>query len=200
MSPDGPRVDPRIAESRRRVLTAALEELAEVGYGSFAIESVCRRSGVAKSTLYRHWPGRLPLIADALRSLNEQPGSAAAGGPLADQSPWQRVVEIVGHLITAFNGSLVAACTPALLDAAERNGELRDLFHAYNAERRQTLVDALVALVDAGDFPRRFDPELAAAALAGAVMYRRLMTSAPLRPDDAEALASTVLGPRPPQS
>ena len=193
------RVDPRIIESRHRVLTAALEELAEVGYGGFAIESVCRRSGVAKSTVYRHWPGKLPLIADALRSLNEQPGLAAASGALADQSPWERVVEIVRHLVTAFTGSMVAACTPALVDAAERDAELRGLFHGYNAERRQTLVDALVAGVEAGDFPRRLDPELAAAALAGAVMYRRLMTPTPLSADDAESLTATVLGPRPPR-
>ena len=37
------------------MLTAALEELAEVGYGGFSIESLGRRSGVAKSTVYRHW-------------------------------------------------------------------------------------------------------------------------------------------------
>lgn len=199
MSENGAPVDPRIVHSRNRVLTAALEELAEVGYGAFAIESVCRRSGVAKSTVYRHWPGKLPLIADALRSLNRQPGSAAPGGSPAGQAPRQRVVEIIVHLITAFNGSLVAACTPALVDAAERDAGLRDLFHAYTAERRRTLVDALVAGVDAGDFPRDLDPELAAAALAGAVMYRRLMTAVPLRPEDAELLTATVLGPRPPR-
>ncbi|MGB8385345.1 MAG: TetR/AcrR family transcriptional regulator [Dermatophilaceae bacterium] len=193
------RIDPRIIESRHRVLTAALEELAEVGYGAFAIESVCRRSGVAKSTLYRHWPGKLALIADALRSLNVQPGSAAAGGPLADQSPWERVVQIVGHLITAFTGSMVAACTPALVDAAERDAQLADLFQGYTAQRRQTLLDALADGVEAGDFPSHLDPELAAAALAGAVMYRRLMTPTPLSSDDAEPLTTTVLGPRPPR-
>jgi len=191
-------IDPRIIESRHRVLTAALEELAEVGYGAFAIESVCRRSGVAKSTVYRHWPGKLPLIADALRALNIQPAPAAADGPFAANSPRERVLEIVRHLVTAFTGSTVGACTPALVDAAERDEELRALFHGYNAERRQTLVDALVDGVAAGDFPKHVDPELAAAALAGAVMYRRLMTATPLGPEDAESLTATVLGPRPP--
>lgn len=192
------RIDPRIIESRRRVLTAALDELSEVGYGAFAIESVCRRSGVAKSTLYRHWPGKLPLIADALRSLNVQPGSAAAGGRLENQSAWQRVVELVRHLATAFTDSVVAGCVPALVDAAERDAELRGLFHAYNAERRQALVDAIAEGVETGEFPRSLDPDLAATALAGAVLYRRLMTATPLSPADAEDLAATMLGQLPP--
>ncbi|WP_460463377.1 TetR/AcrR family transcriptional regulator [Arthrobacter pigmenti] len=199
MSKTETHIDPRITESRHRVLTAALEELAEVGYGAFAIESVCRRSGVAKSTVYRHWPGKLALIADALRLLNVQPGSADAGGRPTDQSPWERVVAIVRHLATAFTGSMVADCTPALVDAAARDPELRELFHGYNAERRQTLVDAVADGVATGEFPGHLNPDLAAAALAGVVMYRRLMTPAPLTPTEAEALAAMVLGHRPPQ-
>lgn len=186
-------VDPRITESRRRVLTAALEELAEAGYGGFAIESVCRRSGVAKSTVYRHWPGKLALIADALRSLNVQPGSA--DDPLTGRTPRQRVIAIVGHLATAFTGSTVADCTPALIDAAERNDELRELFHRYNAERRRTLVAAVRDGITAGDFPPGADPDLAATALAGAVIYRRLLTPTALDPAEVEDLVNTVLGP-----
>jgi TetR/AcrR family transcriptional regulator of autoinduction and epiphytic fitness len=192
------RIDPRITESRRRVLTATLEELNEVGYGAFAIESVSRRSGVAKSTIYRHWPGKLAMLADALRSLNVQPGSAEIGDPATLQgSPRVQVVTLVRHLATGFaSGSAVAASTPALVDAAERDADLRDLFHDYTARRRQALIDALAAGVASGVFPASVDPELAAAALAGAVMYRRLMTPTPLDPADADALVTTVLGPQ----
>ena len=58
-------------------------------------------------------------------------------------------------------------------------------------------MDALVEGVRDGDFPNHLDPDLAAAALAGAVMYNRLMTATPLTPDAAESLTATVLGPRP---
>lgn len=192
---DETRIDPRITESKRRVLHAALEELAEVGYGGFAIESICRRSGVAKSTVYRHWPGKLALISDAMRSLNTQPGSPTAGGPPTGSTSRERVVEIVRHLAVAFaGGSIVAACTPALVDAAERDADIRELFHEYNAERRQTLADAVADGVAAGEFPAHIDPNLAAGALAGAVIYARLMTPVPLNSADAEAVVTTVLG------
>jgi TetR/AcrR family transcriptional regulator, regulator of autoinduction and epiphytic fitness len=191
------RVDPRIIESRRRVLTATLAELVEAGYGAFAIESVSRRSGVAKSTIYRHWSGKLAMVADALRTLNVQPGPTADHeGTAREDDPRTRVVTLVEHLTTAFAaGSPVARSTPALIEAAERDPDLRNLFHDYTAQRRQALVDAVAAAVASGAITSSVDPELAAVALAGAVMYRRLMTPAALEPTEVEALVTTVLGP-----
>src|SRR6516225_7610700 len=70
---DRPRgVDPRVERSRRVVRQAALDELGEVGYGAFTIESVAARAGVGKSTIYRHWPDKLALIADAFETFHEQ--------------------------------------------------------------------------------------------------------------------------------
>ena len=59
-------LDPRIERSRRVILEAALDELGAVGYGALTIEGVAARAGVGKSTIYRHWPGKLPLVEDAL--------------------------------------------------------------------------------------------------------------------------------------
>ena len=60
--------DPRIERSRQVILRAALAELGEAGYGAFTIESVAARAGVAKSTIYRHWPDKVTLIADAFET------------------------------------------------------------------------------------------------------------------------------------
>jgi AcrR family transcriptional regulator len=64
--------DPRIERSRRVILEAVLEELGAVGYGSLTIEGVAARAGVGKSTIYRHWPGKLALVEDAFRTLKAQ--------------------------------------------------------------------------------------------------------------------------------
>ena len=66
------RVDPRVERSRMVILEAAVEELAEVGYGGVTIESVAARAGVGKSTIYRHWPDKLALIADAFETFHVQ--------------------------------------------------------------------------------------------------------------------------------
>src|SRR5439155_5233477 len=64
--------DPRIERSRRVILEAALEELGVVGYGALTIEAVAARAGVGKSTIYRHWSGKLDLVEDAFRTLKAQ--------------------------------------------------------------------------------------------------------------------------------
>src|ERR1700733_10967412 len=72
MSPTGDTIDPRVERSRQAILQAALDELGEVGYGTFRIESVAARAGVGKSTIYRHWPDKLALIADAFETFHVQ--------------------------------------------------------------------------------------------------------------------------------
>lgn len=184
------RTDPRVVRSRRAVLDAALGELAERGYGAFAIDGVAARAGVARSTIYRLWPDRTALIADAIDELNRQP----APQPSGDETSRERIATLVRHLATAMRSSPVAACLPALIDGAERDPTLRRLHHGYNDRRRAALVTAIADAVVAGEARSGTDPELAAAALAGAVMYRRLMTARPLRDDEVDPLVATVLG------
>jgi len=46
----------------RAILDAASGLLQEKGYSGFTIEEVARRSGASKSTIYRWWPGKMPLL------------------------------------------------------------------------------------------------------------------------------------------
>lgn len=173
---------------------AALAELAEAGYGAFAIDSVSARSGVARSTIYRHWPDKITLIADAFETLNRQPGPD--DGP-EDESPRHRVHRIVRHLAEVFQDSIFTDCVPALIDGAERHPEVREFHHRYNAQRRRALVDAIAQGVSAGEIDEQVDPDLAALALAGAIMYRRLMTGRRFDPERVGDLVDTVLGEPP---
>jgi len=172
----------------------ALAELAARGYGAFTIESVAQRSGVAKSTIYRHWPGKLALVADALETLNIQPPGDA---PPVPASPLHRVDQLLRHLATAFTDPAITGCTPALIEAAEHDRDVRAFHHAYAATRRQSLVRAIADGVADGTFPAKVDPDTAAVALAGAILYCRVMTDAPFRPGDVPTLIETVLGVRP---
>lgn len=184
------RVDPRVTRSRRAVLDAALSEFAERGYGAFTIDGVATRAGVARSTIYRLWPDRAAIIADAMVALNQQPPPL----PADQETPRERIAALVRHLSEAMRSSPVSACLPALVDGAERDDELRRLHHRVNDQRRASLVDAVAAAVDFDAAGSHVDPELAATALAGAVIYRRLMTAEPLRDDEIEPLIRTVLG------
>ncbi len=181
--------DPRVSLSRRKVRRAALDELAAAGYGGFTVESVAARAGVGRSTVYRHWPDKLSLIADALETLNEQP---APGGDAPDARA--RVEMLLGHLAEVLTASPFGTCVPALVHAAEQDPSVGEFLHRYSARRRQGLTDVIAAGVASGEFPAAVDADRAATALSGAVFYRRLMTADPVTPAEVPALVDTVLG------
>ncbi|KHF34924.1 Bacterial regulatory protein, tetR family [Paenibacillus sp. P1XP2] len=52
------KMNSRVERSRHNVLTTAFELLSEGGVNGFTVDEVARRSGVAKTTIYRHWPTR----------------------------------------------------------------------------------------------------------------------------------------------
>jgi TetR/AcrR family transcriptional regulator, regulator of autoinduction and epiphytic fitness len=184
-------VDPRVTRTRQVVLAAVLEELAEVGHGQFTIESVAGRCGVGKSTIYRHWAGKPQLIIDAMRTLNTQPAPEPGG------SARERIRQLLHHVGHALTDGTLAPAIPALIEAAERDPELRVLLNDYTTDRRRALVDAVASGIDAGQIDDTIDPELAAHALSGAIFYARLMTSTPMTQSDIDQLITTVLSPPP---
>ena len=190
------REDPRVTRSRRALLEAALDELAEAGYAGFSMESVAARAGVGRSTLYRHWNDRLRLVADALNALNVQPSRPPADAGHTDVPARARVEQLLTHLVHALVDGPVAAVVPALVHAAEQSGTVAGFWHGYSAQRRQALVDAIEAGVRTGEL-RPVDPGLAAISLSGAVFYRRLMTPEPMTADEVPGLVDSVLGADP---
>src|SRR2546421_12929411 len=56
--------DVRLQSSRQRVLSAAAGILRRDGYTGLTMERVAAESGVAKTTLYRHWPTKAALCMD----------------------------------------------------------------------------------------------------------------------------------------
>jgi len=170
------------------ILRAAVEELAAVGYGGVTIESIAERAGVGKSTIYRHWPDKLELIADAFETFHEQMVPA-----LGELSVRESVALLLWHVAQVVVDSTFSRCIPALIEGAERDPRVREFHHRYSAERRQALIDLIGRGVRDGEVGADVDPELATSALLGAIFYRRLMTARPLDPEDATRLVDLVL-------
>jgi AcrR family transcriptional regulator len=68
----------RGAALEETILTAALEELAEVGYAKLTMEGVAARARTGKQVLYRRWRNRAELVIAAVRHHH---------GSLVDQIP-----------------------------------------------------------------------------------------------------------------
>jgi AcrR family transcriptional regulator len=170
------------------ILKAAVEELAHVGYGGVTIESVAARAGVGKSTIYRHWPDKLALMAEAFETFHQQMVPDLGG-----LSTLEAVALLIRHVAEVVVDSTFSRCIPALIEGAERDPRVREFHHRYSAERRQALVDLIARGVEAGEVNEGIDPELATTALLGAVFYRRLMTERSFDPDDADDLVGLIL-------
>ena len=58
---------PRDEDRTPAILEAAKELMSEVGYDRLRIQDVADRAGAGLATLYRRWPTKQALVADALR-------------------------------------------------------------------------------------------------------------------------------------
>jgi AcrR family transcriptional regulator len=183
-------VDPRIERTRAVVHQAALEELGESGYGGFTIEAVSARSGVAKSTIYRHWPDKLTLIADAFETAHRQMVPSIETGTARE-----RIERLVRHVAEVVVDSTFSRCIPALIEGAARDRRLRAFHHRYTTERRASLVEVIKQGVEIGELSASLDADLAAQQLLGVIFYRRLMSDLPFDPAKAPELVTAVLGP-----
>lgn len=60
--------DSRVLRSKDAVITASVRLFVEGGPRAVTVEAVCESSGVAKTTIYRHWRDRAHLLADTYRA------------------------------------------------------------------------------------------------------------------------------------
>jgi AcrR family transcriptional regulator len=173
------REDPRIERTRARLRVAALDELVAVGWGALTVEGVARRAGAGKASVYRIYGDRTALVVDAFTHLVVQPGAT-------DDAP-PPVRTILLHLVEGWNGPLL----PALLDAGQRDPDLAAALRPSSAGRLAGLSRAVAAELAARGDDR--DPDALARALAGALLYRRLVGPGSLVPADVDEVLAAVL-------
>jgi AcrR family transcriptional regulator len=139
------------------ILDATLAGVAEVGYDRLSMDDVASRAGVGKAAIYRRWPSKAVVVADAIahwrRRLGpvEPPNSGSLRGdidalvaatPDLDDADSHMIRVVVGVATAAMHNPVLAAAlddlvlsTPrqvvrAVLDQAVARGEIpagRDL-------------------------------------------------------------------------
>jgi AcrR family transcriptional regulator len=66
------RTEARRLATRERIVSAALGQMGEGGYGSAGVQAVAARAGVAVGTVYRHFPSKGELFAEAFRRASQR--------------------------------------------------------------------------------------------------------------------------------
>jgi AcrR family transcriptional regulator len=160
------RTEARKARAREAILGAAIDQLADGGYASATVQAVAERASVATGTLYRHFPSKADLFAEAFRRASTRELDVFAEAMAeADRS----VAERVATAVEAFARRALASPTRAYALIAE------PVDPAVEAERlafrrgyRDLLVRVLQDGVDSGELAAH-DSQTVAAALVGAI-------------------------------
>ena len=184
--------DLRVTRTRASVLTAAGELLAEEGREGFSIDGVAKRAGVARTTIYRHWPEAGDLLYDTVRAMAE-PVTVPDTGSVHDD-----LVALYTGLNAGFRTSCVGRAMPVLLDISRRDPSLQPLHRAFIAERRRPAIAVIRRGIERGELPDDVDPDLLVDRIAGPVFYRHLVVQEPYSATDIERLVGDVLATRAP--
>jgi AcrR family transcriptional regulator len=180
--PTGPRspesgakaVDGRVRRSRDRVLTTAFALLSESGVGGFSVDEVARRSGVAKTTIYRHWPTREALVIDACSRISDEQEVPDTGSLEGDVTA---ILVNIAHLLGTARWSSVL---PSIVDVAERDPEFADIQRRIQHGHAAPLREVIERAAGRGEIPARADRSTMIAALLGPLFYRRWFSREPI--------------------
>jgi AcrR family transcriptional regulator len=180
-------IDPRVQRSRAAVISTTLSLLTERGIAGATIEAVAERSGVAKTTIYRHWDGQAALVLDAFASILRPPPDPDTGTLRGD------LVELHTGFATALSTSPASSLMFALIDAAERDPAYAQLHRQEALTRHAVILDVISRGVHRGELPTGTDPAEVLDLLAGPIFYRRAVSGAELSTDFAERVVDMVL-------
>ena len=173
----------RAERVREQVLDATVALVAEVGVERTSIDEVASRSGVAKSTIYRHFPSKQVLVIEAVHTCMSIP-TVTDSGSLRDD-----LISCFSGMTRATYEGKLGSMQLSLMDAAQRDPELGRLLRAQTDQKRRFATAVLERAVAAGDLRADVDIELTVTLLSGPLVYTKLIR---LQPVTNELIASVV--------
>jgi AcrR family transcriptional regulator len=160
----------------RRIAQAALDLFAEAGWAGFAMETVARRAGVGKASLYLRWSSKEAMLTDAVTLRLARVADVDTGTLRGD------LVELATQMLDLYAGETGRAALRLGLEAAAIPGVA-----GHYEDMRQAEVLAARAIVRRGIGRGELAPDtpvtLLLDTLAGGAMMHALATPPDLRAD-----------------
>lgn len=180
---------PRSEEARLAILRTTLEVLSETGFSDLTIEEIAARAGVGKATVYRWWPDKGALIADAFAgSTVSKLHFPDTGSVETDMSQQMR------QLIKVFRGPR-GRIVSAILAAGQSDKTLIGAFRQrFLLPRRREAYATLDRGIARGELRRNIDRDLLLDSLYGPIYMRFLIQHDELTPEFVDHLCALVLG------
>lgn len=184
---------PRSEQARQAILRSTLKILGQNGFSEFKIEEVAEQAAVGKATVYRWWPNKWALVADAFASsITRKLHFPDTGSVYSDMSQQMR------QLIKVFR-SRRGRIVSAILAAGQSDKDLIQAFRErFLLPRRNEAYRTLRRAIARGEIRKDTDLDLLLDSLYGPIYMRFLIQHDQLTPDFVEHLCALVLrGARP---
>ncbi len=180
---------PRSEEARSAILRSTLQLLGKNGFSDLTIEAVSAHAGVGKTTVYRWWPSKAALIADAFASSTTQKLHFPDTGSLrTDMS--QQMRQLV-RVFRSRRGRIVSA----ILAAGQTDREVIAAFRErFLKPRRREAYATLRRGIVRGELRKNMDLDLLLDSLYGPIYMRFLIRHDTLTPGFVNHLCELVLG------
>src|SRR5262245_60088957 len=167
-------IDPRTERSRRAILDATRELLAEEGgVRALTVESVAARSGVAKTTIYRQWRDKWELALDAVMidMLPRFTDPVDVGDTRAE------LLTFVDSVVNTFAMPPYGPAMQGLVSEIATQPELAREYRTRVVEPRRALLAPVIRRgIERGDLRPDTDLVLVHELLLGPMFYRLLFT------------------------
>lgn len=180
---------PRSEQAQSAIERSTLRLLGKSGFSDFTIESVAAHAGVGKATVYRWWPNKAALIADAFaNSTTKKLHFPDTGSVHTDMSRQMR------QLIKVFRGPR-GRIVSAILSGGQSDHDLIEAFRErFLRPRRQEAYATLRRGIARGELRSNLDLNLLLDALYGPIYMRFLIRHDNLTSNFVDRLCKLVLG------
>jgi len=177
------------------ILEATVAEISERCIARSSLDAIAMRAGVSKATIYKRWPSKDQLCIKAIASLHTEVTPPDTGDPRRDLETFIAGAIRLGRR-AASNRML-----PRLIGEIVDRSDLAAAFRAAVVQPRRRACGILLERAIASDALRSdLDRELAIDLLIGPIMFRRLVSGAPLPaslPHDLVEVLWKAYGPDP---
>jgi AcrR family transcriptional regulator len=178
----------RSARVRAAAIAATLAELAENGYSALSLESVARRAGVHKTTLYRRWGTREDLVLEAMLDRAGEHISVPNTGSLRKD-----LFELVQTAAANAASPEVAAMARAVVAQMPHDSRLAAANRRYWDER--LALDGMIVeqAIERGEVAPDTQPRQVIESVLGPIHLRLLLTGEPISPEFLKAIVDVVV-------
>lgn len=158
---------PEVTEALRRAL---FQDWAAHGYRALSLERVAARAGVGKAALYRRWPSKAAMAADALDAIGVAITEVPDTGSLEGD-----VLALLRSFRRVLRHPLVRRIVPDIQAERGRSGELEAVLAPFTATRRARGITLIERAVSRGELRPAIDIELALDLLAAPIYWRMII-------------------------